>query len=46
MKIKATNNLKSYISVYSFFWFYIAFNTVQVISQEVVERAEETRTDS
>ena len=34
------------VMIYLFFCFYVAFNTVQVISQQVVGRAEETSTYS
>ena len=36
----------AYIYLFVYLWFYVAFNTVQVISRQVVGRAEETSTYS
>ena len=36
----------NFIYLFIYFWFYVAFNTVQVISRRVVGRAEETSTYS
>ena len=45
---KYTMKVKQYSNVYLFIYlgFYVAFNTVQVISRQVVGRAEETSTYS
>ena len=36
----------SMVSLFIYLGFYVAFNTVQVISQQVIGRAEETSTNS
>ena len=43
---KYTRNIFLWLSAFIYLGFYVAFNTVQVISRRVVERAEETSTYS